>query len=182
MMFDLEKFRNHDLQFNRCWRYGGDWAISLQAMKVGEVANIPEVVMHYRIHDNQVTTGMVDTIESESAYIRRNALVWLGVEFSKAELKTHLAVSPCNYWSFGSHPYFKDNGQDILVYAEAWFHKLTKANQKSKRIEPNVLNNVLQILYNKIHNNINCSNDENRGNWYCPVTEHTSCVSKVPCR
>ena len=49
-------------------------------------------------------------------------------------MRTHLAVSPCNYWSFGSHPFFRERGEAIRGDAERWLTRLLEAAERAGRI------------------------------------------------
>jgi hypothetical protein len=123
--FDRERMANHQIRFDETLKLGVDWALSVAAMRVGRVGNVGSVVMRYRIHPAQMTTGMMDHLGSDSTRIRREVLDWAGVQPTDDEMRTHLAVSPCNYWPFGSHPYFQASRATILADAGRWLERLT---------------------------------------------------------
>ena len=134
MTFDREKLAAHRLRFDGRIRLGNDWDLSSRALRVGRAANLPQVVLRYRLHGAQMTAGMIDDIHSDSARIRLDALAWAGVVPAEAELRVHMAVSPCNYWPFGSHPYFTARGPAIARDAERWFARLGAATARAGRI------------------------------------------------
>ena len=113
--FDRECMARHAVRFDESLRLGVDWALSAAAMRLGRVGNVEPVVMRYRIHPGQMTVEMVDDLGSDSTRIRRDVLAWAGVHPTDDEMRTHLAVSPCNYWPFGSHPFFRERGEAILA-------------------------------------------------------------------
>jgi hypothetical protein len=131
---DRELVLRHQLRFDETLRLGADWAMSIAAMRVGRVGNVLPVVMRYRIHPGQMTTGMLDDLGSDSTRIRRDVLAWAGVQPTDAEMRTHLAISPCNYWPFGSHPYFRTRRDEILEDAERWLERMTAAVTRTGRI------------------------------------------------
>lgn len=180
MMFDMHKLRAHRIRLNERLQFGADWEISLQAMQHGKVINLPDVVMHYRIHPAQVTVDMADTLASDSTAIRRQVLQALGVDFSEQELMCHLAVSPCNYWRFGSHPYFLALKPGISAASDAWFAKLLAANAKSGKVCQDVLRNILDELRCQILNTLR--EQERRSLFECPVVGEAPCLSALPCR
>ncbi len=139
MTFDRERLVTHRLRFDARIRLGNDWDLSSRALRVGRGANLPEVVLHYRLHREQMTAGMIDDVHSDSARIRVEALAWAGVVPSEDELRLHMAVSPCNYWDFGSHPYFTARGPAIERDAERWFARLREATRRAGRIPPQAL-------------------------------------------
>ena len=132
--FDRECMVRHGVRFDGRVRLGVDWALSAQAMRLGRVGNVEPVVMRYRIHPGQMTVEMVDNLSSDSTRIRREVLAWAGVEPTDDEMRTHLAVSPCNYWSFGSHPFFRERGEAIRGDAERWLTRLLEAAERAGRI------------------------------------------------
>jgi glycosyltransferase involved in cell wall biosynthesis len=134
MTFDRERLAAHHLRFDPRFRIGNDWDLSSRALRVGRGANLPEVVLRYRLHGAQMTTGMMDDVRSDSARIREDALAWLGVVPTEAELRVHLAVSPCNYWPFGAHPYFAAAGRAIARDAARWFTRLREAAAATGRV------------------------------------------------
>jgi glycosyltransferase involved in cell wall biosynthesis len=134
LTFDRERLAAHDLRFDPAYRLGNDWDLTSRALRVGRGANLAEVVLHYRVHGDQMTTGMMDHVGSDSARIRLDALRWAGIAPGQDELRVHMAVSPCNYWPFGSHPYFTERGPDIARDAERWFARLRTATARAGRI------------------------------------------------
>ena len=131
---DRERVVRHELRFDESLRLGADWAMSIAAMRVGRVGNVEPVVMRYRIHPGQMTTGMMDDLGSDSTRIRRDVLAWAGVSATDAEMRTHLAISPCNYWPFGSHPYFRARRDSIQGEAVRWLERLTAAAALTGRV------------------------------------------------
>ena len=136
---DREQAVRHQLRFDESLRLGADWAMSIEAMRVGPVGNVGSVVMRYRIHPGQMTTGMMDDLGSDSTRIRRGFLAWAGVQPTDAEMRTHLAISPCNYWPFGAHPYFRASRDSIREEAVLWLERLTVATARAGRIPPEAM-------------------------------------------
>ncbi len=134
MTFDRERLASHGLRFDGRVRLGNDWDLSSRALRVGRAANVPGVVLRYRIHGAQMTTGMMDDVTFDSARIRRDALAWAGVTPDDEELRVHMAVSPCNYWPFGAHPYFSARRSTIEADAARWFARLRAGTAPVGRI------------------------------------------------
>ncbi len=134
MTFDREKLLAHRLRFDDRFRIGNDWDLSSRALRAGRAANLPQVVLRYRMHGAQMTAGMMDHVGSVSARIRLDALAWAGVVPTEDELRVHMAVSPCNYWPFGAHPYFAARRSAIAGDAKRWFSKLRASAGRTGRI------------------------------------------------
>jgi hypothetical protein len=148
-------------------------------MKLGQVKNIPEAVIRYRIHKAQVTANLSDNCTSSSAVIRKTQLKYLGVNPSIEEMMVHLAISPCNYWAYGSHPYFMKCENNLPILASKWFARLQNANKKSGQYDIHVFKQYLQELeYLISHVRYNKSQSSS----YCPVTASRACFTEISCR
>jgi glycosyltransferase involved in cell wall biosynthesis len=134
LTFDREALDAHGLRFDPRVRLGADWDLGSRALRVGRAMNLPQVVLRYRLHGAQMTTGMMDDLTYDSARIRREALTWAGAPPTDDELRVHLAVSPCNYWPFGAHPFFQAAGPAIAAEAAAWFARLREGLERAGRI------------------------------------------------
>jgi glycosyltransferase involved in cell wall biosynthesis len=146
MTYDLEWLRLRRLKFDERIRLGCDWDLSSRVMRMGRVANLPQVVLRYRLHPGQMTSGMMDDVHTDSARIRVETLAWMGLRPTEAELRTHLAVSPCNYWAFGAHPYFQAHRGTIAQDAAGWFHRLERAASRTGRVPAAALTAYLEQI------------------------------------
>lgn len=179
MCLRREMMLKHQLFFDPVIEIGADWELSIRAMKLGRVTNLTEILIHYRIHKAQVTANLLDNHRSSSASIRKVQLESLGIEPSIEDLMVHLAVSPCNYWAYGSHPYFIKFGKRLPYLAKEWFKRLQNANNKTGRYNPPVFSQYLQKLENLI-STTNFNKPLCKG--YCPVIAAEVCPAEIRCR
>jgi len=159
---DREQAVRHQLRFDPSLRLGADWAMSIAAMRVGRVGNVEPVVMRYRIHPGQMTTGMMDDLGSDSTRIRRDVLEWAGASPTDAEMRTHLAISPCNYWPFGSHPYFRARRDSIQGEAVRWLERMTAAIALTGRVPTENLRVYVDEVLDRIARELAVSADRCR--------------------
>jgi glycosyltransferase involved in cell wall biosynthesis len=150
LTFDREALAAHGLRFDPRVRLGADWDLGSRALRVGRAMNLPQVVLRYRLHGAQMTAGMMDDLTFDSARIRREALAWAGAPPTDDELRTHMAVSPCNYWSFGAHPFFRAAGPAIAAEAAAWFARLREGLARAGRIPLPALDAYLAEITDQI--------------------------------
>lgn len=150
LTFDKEALDTHGLRFDPRVRLGADWDLGSRAMRVGRAMNLPQVVLRYRLHGSQMTTGMMDDLTFDSARIRREALAWAGAPPTDDELRVHMAVSPCNYWPFGAHPFFKAAGPAIAAEAAGWFARLREGLEQAGRIPLPALDAYLAEITDQI--------------------------------
>jgi hypothetical protein len=181
MTFDRERLAGHGLRFDERLRVGADWASSILAMRAGPVANLDRVVMRYRVHGGQLTTGMMDDLTSDSARIRVELLTWIGVRPTEDELRTHLAISPCNYWPFGAHPYFRRRGASIVDDAARWFERLARAAARTGRVSPEALSaylaEIASLIAARVAGPREAPGSEASG---CPVASPRPCMADSP--
>ena len=183
MTLDRERVARRRLRFDETLRLGADWAMSVAAMRVGRVANVAPVVLRYRVHPGQITAGMTDDLGSDSTRIRAAVLAWAGVRPTGADLRTHLAISPCNYWPFGSHPYFRARRASIRAEADRWLRKLTAACARAGRIPPEALRAYVEEIASRVARCLEApGGDAARAPASCPVAAPRACIAAAPCR
>ena len=181
--FDRECMARRGVRFDEGLRLGVDWALSAAAMRVGRVENVEPVVMRYRIHPGQMTVEMVDDLTSDSTRIRREVLAWAGVEPSDDEMRTHLAVSPCNYWPFGSHPFFRERGEAIRGDAERWLARLLEGAGRAGRIPLHALRAHADEIIGEIDRALRePAGAADLAARNCPVATPRACVAEEGCR
>jgi len=130
---------------------------------------------------------MMDDLSSDSARIRMELLAWLGVRPTDEELRIHLAVSPCNYWPFGAHPYFRRRRASIVEEAARWFERLKAAAARGGQLPPEELSVYLDEIASLI---AACGVDTAEAlgpeTAYCPVAYPGPCAGEppqhLPCR
>ena len=183
MTLDRERVARRRLRFDETLRLGADWAMSVAAMRVGRVANVAPVVLRYRVHPGQITAGMTDDLGSDSTRIRAAALAWAGARPTGADLRTHLAICPCNYWPFGCHPYFRARRASIRAEADRWLRKLTAACARTGRIPPEALRAYVEEIASRVARCLEApEGDEARAPASCPVAAPRACIAAAPCR
>ena len=120
---------------------------------------------------------------SDSSRIRREVLAWAGVHPSDDEMRTHLAVSPCNYWPFGSHPFFRERGEGILADAERWLARLLEQAARAHRIPlPALRAYAGEILDETVRALAEPRGAGDGASSRCPVAAPFPCVNDDRCR
>lgn len=180
--FDRERLASHGVGFDGRFRLGVDWALSAAALRVGRVENLPQVVMRYRIHPRQMTVELMDDLSSDSTTIRREALAWVGVTPSDDEMRTHLAVSPCNYWPPGAHPFFRQRGPAIQDDAARWLDRLGEAIRLSGRVPHEAFQSLAAGILASTAQAVRDAGEGIAPPTGCPVAAPLACVSSEPCR
>jgi glycosyltransferase involved in cell wall biosynthesis len=180
--FDRERLALHGVGFDGRFRLGVDWALSAAALRLGRVTNLPQVVMRYRIHPRQMTAEMMDDLSSDSTRIRREILDWIGITPGEDEMRTHLAVSPCNYWPPGAHPFFRQRGPAIRDDAARWLDRLAEAVLRSGRVPPDAWRAVAAEIRESIDRALQDAAEGIEPPAACPVAAPLDCLASEPCR
>jgi glycosyltransferase involved in cell wall biosynthesis len=180
--FDRERLVSQGVGFDGRFRLGVDWALSAAALRLGRLANLPQVVMRYRIHPRQMTVELMDDLSSDSTRIRREVLDWIGISPSEDEMRTHLAVSPCNYWSPGAHPFFRQRGPAIRDDAARWLDRLVEAARRSGRLPTDALRAVADEIRQSTDQALRDAGEGIAPQAGCPVAAPLACVADEPCR
>lgn len=99
-----------------------------------QVANVPRVLTHYRIHDQQISTLRRERQRAAIEGIQRRQLLRLGLEPSPAEWVLHNLVGASWGSGLGSHE---------LAEAEDWLHRLRTANRATRVYEERAFDSVV---------------------------------------
>lgn len=99
-----------------------DYELYVRISRVAKLANIPKVLLNYRLHSSNF--GKVNRqIQNESAnYIRLKQLTELGIEPTQDEKLIHCQVG---FWEFS-------DDKSFLIESDIWFRKLIEANSLKK--------------------------------------------------
>lgn len=106
--------------------YGEDYALWAKSLPVARFANIPEILLRYRRHSQQMgNTHAQKTQERENKATQAVMLGALGLAPRPEDLDVHFWLSRC-------HAYFGHPPQSLafLRCADAWLHRLKTANAK----------------------------------------------------
>ncbi|SET40783.1 glycosyltransferase [Paenibacillus sp. NFR01] len=115
-----------------------DYEIWNRLSAVTQVVNLPEVLLMYRQHPNQISSTKQDVQEVQSENIRRDQLRLLGIEATAEEYRTHLDFC-----------YFRIrvNEPDHYTRCLAWAHKILEGNLRQQRYDHQTLNAVLSQCF-----------------------------------
>lgn len=122
VMLRRELFRAAGLTYDASFSHAEDYDLWARAADICDLANIGEVLLHYRIHPHQVTKTFASERVQAAGEIRARQIRKLGIEPSPQELAVHQAISDCEF--HGSAELFEQAG--------AWLSKLKEANDVRK--------------------------------------------------
>ena len=128
---DLLKYNLH---YNTNFSYyEEDYDLWVKISQHKKLANIPSVLLFYRLHQKSVTYVNVEKRKAGVSYIRKEQLKKLGLSPSENEMRIHNSLVP-------------DKGESVLSFMEkesVWFIKILSANKKIPVYRTGSLNKVL---------------------------------------
>jgi glycosyltransferase involved in cell wall biosynthesis len=112
----------HRLQYNETAMHAEDYDLWTRVAPYTRFANVPAVLLRYRVHPKQVGRNLAEKMEASSQTIRLAQLSRLGISPTPEEAQLHHNVSR---WRFESSASF-------LSATREWFDKLLGANRSAK--------------------------------------------------
>lgn len=110
-----------------------DYDLWVRASRRTALANVPEVLLRYRLHPRQVVRKYETEKLASARIIRQSQLEYLGISPAEGELDLHQALST---WRFEAKP-------DFIAATHAWLIKLKTANEAAGIYPPEVFSRVL---------------------------------------
>jgi glycosyltransferase involved in cell wall biosynthesis len=119
VMFRKKPFADLKLRYEPEFKYAQDYALWLTALtKHLRFANLPDVHLRYRLHDNQLSASM-DKMQAEGTVLRTRFLQWFVPNVTESELALHDRLSRN----------FLLPTPEFLTAATAWLEKLARTNE-----------------------------------------------------
>lgn len=120
------------------YAHAEDYEIWNRLAEVTRLANLPEVLLHYRVHTGQVSS-MYQHVQEESAErIRRNQFGRIGLDPTYEEYQTHLDFC---------HFRIRIHDHERYTRSLAWAHQLLEANLRTQIYDHHTLNTVLSQCF-----------------------------------
>ncbi|MBW5446516.1 glycosyltransferase [Cohnella sp. CFH 77786] len=110
----------HQMRYNPYFVHAEDYEFWNRMGEVTRLANLPEVLLHYRYHEGQVSNVYREVQEYNARRIRLIQLSKIGIFPSEEEYKTHLQFV---YFAIPVYDYYE------YSKAQAWMAKILHHNQ-----------------------------------------------------
>lgn len=130
----------HHIRYNERLRYAQDYDFEYSVSKVAKLGNLPEILMHYRVHENQITQSKYKQQLECANMTRKKILNDLQVDISDTDLEI---------WS----SFCLDEIKEPKEYkkAEEIIEKILKANERLTLYDSTLLKETMRI-----HKERNC--------------------------
>lgn len=117
------------LRYDPGYRHAEDYQLWAQALKFFEFANLPEVLLYYRVHECQITRSCAEEQMQSAGEVRRSLLLELGLQPDAEEFEIHQMLSAL------TRPLsFKFQGLPVAYQLERidrWLCRLMDANTRA---------------------------------------------------
>ncbi|MDH4185749.1 MAG: glycosyltransferase [Nitrospira sp.] len=118
VMIRRDLFASAGLVYDTAMLHAEDYDLWVRASQHTQLANVPEVLVRYRLHQQQVVRRHEATKRDTARRIRRCQIERLGIAPTADEESLHEAISG---WVFA-------DSREFVTAAHAWLLKLTDAN------------------------------------------------------
>lgn len=134
VMLRRKDFVDRGLRYSPTVERAQDYDLWERAARQLRFANLPEVLLRYRIHAGQVGNAFGHQQAKTAALVRARQLRRLGLRIAKRDLDLHNEIS---VWKFETNSTF-------LRRTEAWLRGIERANRHKKIYDDSALNAVLE--------------------------------------
>jgi glycosyltransferase involved in cell wall biosynthesis len=135
-------FVDNKLIFRHSYSYAEDYDIWVRAASIGlQSANIPQVLVKYRVHDTQVSSNHHGIQLELTARIQLFQLRCMGIDPLMEELQLHFGLSTGQI----------SKETNYLEKVKNWFIKIDQANQKNNIYPQSDLRTVLNYYWNSAY-------------------------------
>lgn len=114
-----------------------DYEFAARASECFEIANIPEVLLNYRVAGQNSSGTQYDIVKDVSQTVRKSLIEKLGITPSDQDMKIHRYASQYN----------APLGCDLMKQLDEWFQKILTANTTTKRYDQTSLEKVIAHLW-----------------------------------
>jgi glycosyltransferase involved in cell wall biosynthesis len=137
LMLRAEILKRNQIVYNESYLYASDYDLMVQLSQTGQIYNLSEVLLQYRIHSDQITSQYNKQQRGFADQIRLKQLTQiLHINPKKKEIKMHLSLMRDNI--------VRVNERKRM---EKWFIKIINKNIKYKVYDNEKLKSFLLELY-----------------------------------
>ena len=126
-------FAELGLAYDSSYQRAQDYDLWVRAAEHVALANIPQVLLRYRMHRDQAGQREQEDQHRAAMLVRRRLLERLGLQPSVAELALHQAISASRF----------QPTRELVAAAERWLRALAEANRRAGRYDKAALARLL---------------------------------------
>jgi len=135
-------FQRHYLEYDGSYYPTEDYELWARATSHFQTANVDDVLLRYRVHDESMTGADWDRMDSQAARVIGGILDRLGVRYSEEDLRFHRNIGR------GKSCQLEDFSE--FVKAERWLQKLAHTNNGNPNYDSRALNRTLALIWYRL--------------------------------
>jgi len=158
VMMRRDMMEQHQLRFNGDFFPTEDFELWIRAIRAFPTANLPQILLRYRIHGKSLTGADWSTMDEQAIRVVQTQLQFLALTPSADELRFHrqLAMGRLNMTTA------------LLDQAENWLTRLIEANQSSGTFDPTAMESILGDIWFRT-----CMHSAKLGFWVATRYHHS---------
>ncbi len=145
-------FDRYNLRYDGSYYPTEDYELWTRAVPCFPCYNIPEVLLHYRVHPNSMTTSDWSRMDAKSRIIVGRALKSLGLDPSAEQLRFHRNI--------GREMSCRCQDRAEIIRAEEWLNDLAGVNRGKRIYDEEALEGVISDTWFRL-----CFNSSGLGLW-----------------
>jgi glycosyltransferase involved in cell wall biosynthesis len=132
----------YDLRYDNSFQHAEDYELWTRVIKYSKFVNIQEVLLHYRSHENQLSSESAHILTQYIRNVQLNYVKNLGFQPTTQEIAIHNAAIN------GRHK----KSLKFKIKAYLWYRKLLKANKNAGFFDQKMLHTVIKRMFSKNYN------------------------------
>ena len=137
VMMRRELFEHHALRFDGRYFPTEDFELWTRALHHFQVANLPQVLLRYRVHAKSLTGSDWSAMDEQAIRVIQTQLAPLGLAPTREELRFHCQLAMGRLTMT----------EPLLTQTESWLKRILSANQQAQVFAPKALEGVLGNLW-----------------------------------
>ncbi len=142
VMIRKDLLQKHGLEYDGSYYPTEDYELWARATLLFQTANIDEILLRYRVHDESMTGSDWDRMDSQAARIIGGLLDRLAVRYSEEDLRFHRNIGRGKSCQI----------TDITEFerAERWLQKLVHANTRNPLYDIQALDRIVSLVWYRL--------------------------------
>jgi len=128
VMFNNKLFKKYNLQYDSLYKGAEDYELWSRAITTLTFANIPQALLQYRVHSEQVTQNNKNIVSTTTQKVKLNMIRQFEIYPTERQQVIHLFLF--------DYQYKEQRGLAILQETDEWLYQLYMANKKLSIIKP----------------------------------------------
>jgi glycosyltransferase involved in cell wall biosynthesis len=146
----------NQIRYDPAYEAAEDYELWARLARFTELANLPQILFHQRIHPGSVSHVQRPRQEAAARQVRRDLLGWVGLDAWPRQVAAddemtgiHERIVRASIAGAGA-----GYGPRFLAEADAWLQQVIEANRRSLCFDPDGLSRVIQKHWYKICRNL----------------------------